>query len=178
MANKKPSIDDLKYGIEHVVYEYEMYKYASSLWEVNITSISRPKGLTDLILESALTHLRNLIEFYSELEPYNSSIIAGHYGIKSKNLLKNLKPHLGRLNEQISHLSYSRINKENHWQTHILEYHNELNKAWEIFLDEISPEFRILFDQEIAERKKKINRVGPTDGGATGVSFNLQLKQV
>ena len=125
-------------------YELKMLRFA-------IEEHSRVQGQTDALLECALLHTRNLLEFfYQKQPPENDNICAGHFvGEFAKNKTGNwwkscrlpyLKSQKVAINKSLSHLTYERIGAEYKWD--LAKIKHEVETAYSEFFNLLPEEDR------------------------------------
>ena len=116
-------------------YELEMLRFA-------IEEYSRVQGQTNALLECALLHARNLLDFfYRKRPPKDDDICAGHFvdkSIKGKSgnwwrscNLPYLKSKKTIINKSLSHLTYDRIGAEYKWD--LVKIKDEIEAAYAEF---------------------------------------------
>ena len=104
---------------EHVEYEIGMFR-----WAINNLRQFAPSPLHDVVLESFAVHARNLINYFYGGSG-NDDILANDFIPDWETIRPPITPVLSeaksKANKQLSHLSYSRLNK-----------YSGSNKSWDI----------------------------------------------
>jgi hypothetical protein len=102
-ANYVPSAGELDGGLEHVFYE---------MWQLVFLVDKRCPitGFNNAILESRLTHVRNLLDFFEHPPTPNDDMLCSHFGFSSSRVNIEQK-YRDRLNKDLSHLTYSRTRR-------------------------------------------------------------------
>jgi hypothetical protein len=115
MANLKHTPEGLREAFaHHLVYEVNMFRLTYLLLQLPAWS----GGLANAIIESFCVHARNLIDFFSEKSatPGQSNNYTGakHFSDGYTAWTKGGPSHdlCGRLNRQISHITYDRTSKD------------------------------------------------------------------
>jgi len=119
----RPFADDylLNYSAEHVLYEFDMF-----LWSVEMCSRPGPMigassaenltRLTNILVESSVIHLRNLIDFFYLEKPQPSDIVAADFFSPPADW-RSIRPEISssldkarvRANKEIAHLTTDRL---------------------------------------------------------------------
>ena len=148
MAKKKvyqPSIADLQGAPDKFLYELNMFKISASVLE-NPAVLGKQLILKNVILESALVHSRNILDFLCGEESSRDDIIAGHFAKnkdgspwKSSNL-RFLRSCKDDINKALSHLTYTRIKNKPRWN--ISRIRQEIEDAYNEFLYQLPEQER------------------------------------
>jgi len=111
-------------------YELEMLRFA-------VVEHSKVQEQSNALLESALLHARNLLDFFGQKQPPKSDdICAGHF-VKAANWWRSRRlPYLesqkGAINKSLSHLTYERIGAKYEWD--LPKIKDEVEAAYTEFL--------------------------------------------
>jgi len=135
-------------ALRKVIYSINMFLYTSS----NIVDVPNNKNLQNCIIESFLTHTRNLYSFFYENKRYQDDIVCQDFIKKkiSRERKNNLKE---QINKTLSHLSYFEIEKSRSWD--IQEIKDEFFPICLEFLENpLLNQFKL--DKEIEKIKKNI----------------------
>lgn len=101
-----------KKAVEHVVYEFMMFRRTSEFLLTNI----QDQLLKNIVIESFAIHTRNLFEFFYKPKSRDDDIIASDFLLKKhefrhrKSKKKTLAVVWKKANKQVSHLTYARNN--------------------------------------------------------------------
>ncbi len=116
-----PSANELRESPKLFLYELMMFRFATD--SLTDSSIDSNVLLKNVMIESALIHLRNLYEFFCGKESSKDNIIAGHFIEKKPDGTAWKSPALpfiasckDRINKSLSHLTYTRVKGKTCWR--------------------------------------------------------------
>ena len=123
----------------------EAFKYELGMFRLAITRRSneqnkQDKFISNALLECALLHARNLLEFFTgKISHKNDNIIASHFVDKPPKLpyLESLR---NDINKRLSHLTYTRVKAGKEWD--LPKISDEIEAAHAEFLNFLPEEDR------------------------------------
>jgi hypothetical protein len=144
--------DLFAYSAEHVAYEFEMFFWLARVCGNPSIKLGAPSSAADaarlnnVLIESFVVHLRNVIEFFYDLDPRPTDVVAADFLSPSR--WEALRPEISdslrrartRANKEIAHLTTDRIsgNPPNKgWD--FQELAKEIEKLVRCFAAEASP---------------------------------------
>lgn len=131
----RPSAIELQGATKQFLYEFKMFLVAIDACQSH--AVQKNLTLNNVMLESALIHARNLLDFFCGKESPKDNVIAGHYvrnpdgtpWVSSK--LTFLSSCKADINKALSHLTYSRVKFKPTWR--ITEIRQEIEDAYAEF---------------------------------------------
>lgn len=132
----RPSAIELQGAPGQFSYELRMFFVATDTLQ-NAAVQSNP-GLKNVILESALIHARNLLDFFCGKESREDNIIADHFVINIdgapwiSSKLTFLSSCKTDINKALSHLTYRRVKFKPTWR--ITQIRQEIEDAYAEFM--------------------------------------------
>jgi len=157
-------------------YELEMLRFAASKY-----SNAQDKLLRNALVECALLHARNLLDFFWRKQPpKNDDICAAHFVGKSAKRksadwwrsckLPYLKSHKTTINKSLSHLTYERIGAEYKWD--LAKIKDEIEAAYTEFLQLLPQE-----DQAKWPPPEDFGTDKPKADGSPKVKSNIKMQK-
>lgn len=115
MAKHHPTSQEKSAALKHVYYEIAQllststraFRGEASTWRTESRTVEYA------FLESCLLHLRNLWYFFEteERRREGDRVLAVDYGFPARQVVGIDRSYLGRLNEDLAHLAYSRVRR-------------------------------------------------------------------
>lgn len=136
VAAFSPTEDDKKNGLEHVCYEIEQLLECFCLLK---SSDILSTAIKNAIVESAITHIRNLYEFYTKKRSslngdYTDNIVSEDYRFELNSTFSSFA-NLKYIHKRLSHISYKRT--INYQWPNIDSMSIEIFKASRWFIDHL-----------------------------------------
>jgi len=114
-------------------YELQMFRWCVQMFECfkNPCSILLNDGIRNSILETALLHTRNLLDFFAGKPSLKDDIIATHF-VGNPLKLPYLESLREDINKSLSHLTYTRIRADYRWE--LPKIKDEIEAAYTEFI--------------------------------------------
>lgn len=114
-------------------YELQMFRFSTQLCELfkDPHSLLFNKYIHDAVLEAALLHARNLLDFFTGKPSLKDDIVASHF-VGNPLGLPYLESIRNDINKSLSHLTYTRIGAEYKWD--LPKIRDEIEAAYNEFL--------------------------------------------
>lgn len=131
----QPSSIERQGAIEQFLYEFRMFLVAIDACQDH--AVQKNLALNNVVLESALIHARNLLDFFCGKESPKDNVIAGHYVRNpdgtpwTSSRLTFLSSCKADINKALSHLTYSRVKSKPTWQ--LTQIRQEIKDAYAEF---------------------------------------------
>lgn len=131
----EPSPNEREEAPEAFKYELEMFRIAFER-----RSNEQDNFFSNVMLECALLHARNLLEFFTG-KSNKDNIIASHF-VNEPPQLPYLKSLWNDINKRLSHLTYTRVKAEKKYRWNLSKISDEIEAAYSEFLDFLPEEDR------------------------------------
>lgn len=141
----KPTKLELEGAPRAFIYELQMLHFSIQLYELfkDPRSLLFNQYIPNVVLEAALLHARNLLDFFVGGQPKEGnldkdSIRAGYFVGKNgwwrSSKLPYLKVRKKDINESLSHLTFSRIKNKDRYHWNLPKIKKEIDDAYAEFL--------------------------------------------
>jgi hypothetical protein len=140
----------LAYSEEHVLYEFDMFLWLAQVFgskeKLRVPPAVFDAWLSNVLIESFVVHLRNVIDFLYPVKPKHTDIVAANFfdpgALKLPEISETLKTARVRANKEIAHLTTDRITG------------NPPKKVWNIksIVNEVWPLLNLFAEKALATR--------------------------